>query len=614
MTELLKASIRDALSENSPSLNNVLVPSTGELELNDHLRNLSKQIHHKSNGIIANISTILDTFELDSSLPPASYEFALSELLLDDNDTVISPTVLFDGAGWMRDLSNEVAAVASWEENASNLSLLVMSDFDARRKESVVEEVMIDIYSNEENVDQSRCNEYDFPSPDPIWDGVYTDRSRIPPEVSFDVIKNTPLQSYLLRRDNQRNVIISEKERKTRRHIGVIDAGEAFDNFSVNGKVDPTAVFAYNIGAVSHLAALHDELSAKLKASSSFLHQNDTFHAKLRQLKNSFQNPKQLALDVAALEAEEGLTRIELMKHQMLHSVSLNLTLSRHSYMETSHASKDAHAERLNSAERVYKAARDEYLDYADASLDAVLFYFASLDDMQSIYNSMARELLEMIEEAGIESNVAQEVIHAEAEIERENEIVSINQIEVRGRALCEETKEFIEKVFWNLAECFHHAVSTSAGRQQFMFYICVAASLVLALSTVREIISLASAVLLRMFITPRLVREYGNLRFGMRWSNKPQTNMDSIVLPSSIKARIEQASKTASFARNRQLPLRNILLHGKTGCGKSVTAKAIAQSIPNLPYAICSGSDVFPLGKSARMIIFTVTVMYVLT
>lgn len=600
MTELLKASIRDALSENSPSPSNVLVPSTEALELNDHLRHLSKQIHDKSNGIIANISTILDTFDLDSSLPPASFDLAhLSELLLDDNDRVILPSVQFDGAVWMRDLYDGVAAVEAWEENASNLSLLVMTDFDARRKQNVVEEVMIDIYSNEENLDQPRYDEYDFPSPDPIWDGVYTDRSRILPEVSFNIIKNTPLQSYLLRRDNQRNVIISEKERKTRRHIGVIDAGEALKNVSVNGKIDPTAVFAYNIGAVSHLAALHDEFSAKLKALSSFLDQDDTFHAKLRQLKKSFQNPKQLAFDVAALEAEEGLTRIELMKHQMVHSTNVNLTRARQSYMETSHASKDAHAERLSIAERAYKAAREEYLDYSGASLDAVLSYFASLDDMQSIYNSMARELLEMIEEAGIESNVAQEVIHAEAEIERENEIVSINQIEVRGHALIEETKEFIEHVFVNLARCFHHAVSTSAGRQQFMFYICVVASLVLALSTVKEIISLTSAVLLRLFITPRLVREYGNLRFGTRWSSKAETHMDSIVLPTSIKARIEQASKTASFARNRQLPLRNILLHGKTGCGKSVTAKAIAQSIPNLPYAICSGSDAFPLGKS---------------
>ena len=92
-----------------------------------------------------------------------------------------------------------------------------------------------------------------------------------------------------------------------------------------------------------------------------------------------------------------------------------------------------------------------------------------------------------------------------------------------------------------------------------------------------------------------------------MRWSSKAQTQMGSIILPSPIKERIERASKTACFARKRRLPLRNILLHGNPGCGKSVTAKAIAQSIPSLPYALMSGSDVFPLGES-HIRIYTIT------
>jgi len=315
-------------------------------------------------------------------------------------------------------------------------------------------------------------------------------------------------------------------------------------------------------------------------------------------MKESFQNPKQLALDVVALETEGGLTRVELTKQQILLAVNLNSILDRQSYLEASHALNDVHAERVTIAEREYKAVRESYLDHTGASLDAILAYFTSLDDMKSIYSSLSRELLEMIEETAIESNVAQEMIHAEAEIERENEFVSINQIEEIGHARIQETKEFIENVFWTLARCFHHAVSTSTGRKQFVFYIGLAASLVLVVSTLKEIISLTCAFLLRLCITPRLVREYGNLRFRMRRSSEAQTQTNSIILPTKIKARIEQASKTASFARKRRLPLRNILLHGKPGCGKSVTAKAIAQSIPNLPYALMSGSDIFPLGN----------------
>ena len=138
--DLLKASIRDALSENALSLS---IPSggTGDPELNDHLRQLSTQIHDKSNEIVASISTILYTFDLATPLPPASSGLAhLNELLLGYNDEVVSPSVQFDGVVWMQDLSNEVSAIETWEENANNLSLLVMSDFDARRKTSAVEE------------------------------------------------------------------------------------------------------------------------------------------------------------------------------------------------------------------------------------------------------------------------------------------------------------------------------------------------------------------------------------------------------------------------------------------------------------------------------------------
>lgn len=612
MIELLKASIRDALSENALSLSNTFIPTPiiGDPELDDHLRQLAKQINDKTNEIVAKMSTIVDTFDLTTKLPPSFNSAHLNELLHGNDEVVTNQSVLFDGASWMQNIYDQVAAIEAWEENASNLSLLVISDFDARRNISAImeekeAEVMLELYKELNASAKKTLNddEYDSPPPDfdSIWDSVYAETSRIPPEVSLDIIKNAQLKSYLLRRDNMRDVVIvSEKERKTRRHIGVIDPGTLLQNVSVNGKVDPTAVFSYNIGAVTLLADLHDDISAGLMVSSRFLDRDDTFQSKLRRLKDSFQNPKHLALDVAALEAEEGLSRVEVMTEKMMHSISLNLTLCGQKYMQTSHASRDASVERMNIAEREYKAVREDHLDHAGASIDAVLAYFAALDDMKSIYTSTSRELLEMIEEAAIESNVAQEVIHAEAEIERENEFVSMNQIKLLGNAHIEEVIQSIENIFWNVAACFHHVVSTSTGRQQFVFYTGVVASLVLFLTTSKEIISLASAVILRLFVTPRLVREYGNLRTRMLWSSSEvQTKMDSIVLPPLVKERIEQSAKIASFASKRRFPMRNILLYGKPGSGKSVTAKAIAQSITSLPYAIMSGADVFPMGES---------------
>eukprot|EP00984_Skeletonema_dohrnii_P021914 scaffold11057_cov68-Skeletonema_dohrnii-CCMP3373.AAC.1 len=44
----------------------------------------------------------------------------------------------------------------------------------------------------------------------------------------------------------------------------------------------------------------------------------------------------------------------------------------------------------MSTAEREHKDAREGRLDHASASLEAVLAFLASLDDMKSIYSSTA--------------------------------------------------------------------------------------------------------------------------------------------------------------------------------------------------------------------------------
>lgn len=617
MIEQLVASIRDALSENALSLNNIFIESIHpdiDPDIQSNLRHLAIQIDDKVKDIVANASTILDTFELAMPLLPPSFDFNdQNELLLLDN---IDKFVLQSSVEWMEDIYEEVEGIASWEDNVQNLSFLVMPDFDATRntsstsmEENAAFQEMMSLYNELKSNTRKDFHKNlvdDHHDTQPLnysfWEVIYSDTSHIPPHFALETITNTPLKSYLLRSDNQRDVVISEKERKTRRHIGVIDTGTFYPNVTVNDKVDPAAVFSYNIGAISQLATLCDDISTKMIASSTFLRHGEVIQSQMRQLNESLQNPRELAFNVAALEIEESLLRIELMSQGLIHSINLNTTLSKKSYLETSLLLKDTSAERTSIAEREYKSIRESHIDHADSSLDALLVYFSALDDMKSIYYSTLRDLLEMVEEAAIEANVAQEVIHAEAEIERENEYVSINQIKLLGSAQIEEIVQSIENIFWNLAGCFHHIVSTSTGRQQFFFYISMIAALVLTISTIKEVISLGCAVILRLLTTPRLVRKYGNSRFRMRfWSDKAETQMDSIILSKPVKTRIEQAAKTALEASKRRFPMRNILLHGKPGCGKSMTAIAIAQSIHSLPYAIMSGADIFPMGKSLQ-------------
>ena len=81
-------------------------------------------------------------------------------------------------------------------------------------------------------------------------------------------------------------------------------------------------------------------------------------------------------------------------------------------------------------------------------------------------------------------------------------------------------------------------------------------------------------------------------MRLQLKWPGSKDKTPEEIVLPYDIQKRINVIVKVASAASARRFPLRSVLIHGKPGCGKSMIAKSIAQSIQILPYAMMSGSD----------------------
>lgn len=208
------------------------------------------------------------------------------------------------------------------------------------------------------------------------------------------------------------------------------------------------------------------------------------------------------------------------------------------------------------------------------------------------------RELQELKETARIESRVAREEINAEAEVERENEATSLEQIKLVGNALTQEIVQAVENIFWHLAGSLHHIVCTDEGRHQFLFYSVALASLVFVASTLKEGISLVCLFILRLFTAPRLVREYGNLRMRSTWWRYPR-EAEIVVLPDEIKDRMNVIVEVASAANLRGFPMRSILIYGQPGCGKSMVAKQLAKST-GLPYAMMSGGD----GKNLRSIL----------
>jgi hypothetical protein len=214
------------------------------------------------------------------------------------------------------------------------------------------------------------------------------------------------------------------------------------------------------------------------------------------------------------------------------------------------------------------------------------------------IMDYQIREFAKIHAEARSESRIATEEVHAEAAVERENEASSLERIQLVGKARLNEIIAACELFFRHLSEFLQHIV-TPLGREQFMFYVGAVAVLVFTVMTLKEMITLGCVCILRFVTAPRLVREYGNLNSQLNnWFPHQARETSEIVLPTNIKERIDIVVKVASVASKRQLPLRSVLIYGEPGSGKSMVAKEIAHSIPDLPFAIMTGADIYPMGE----------------
>lgn len=81
--------------------------------------------------------------------------------------------------------------------------------------------------------------------------------------------------------------------------------------------------------------------------------------------------------------------------------------------------------------------------------------------------------------------------------------------------------------------------------------------------------------------------------------SKAPTDPLESIVLAPTVEERIRSVAWTTIYARQNRAPYRNILLYGPPGTGKTMFAKSLARS-SNMDYAILTGGDIAPLGRSA--------------
>lgn len=318
----------------------------------------------------------------------------------------------------MQGIEHEVSVIEAWEIEAEKLSFIAIAAFQNLKSdtsnvmENSAEEAMTllktkagDMFDEIETEHEQRksaiSKRHKIHSDtnkilldEQTWkSGGFEVEEIIHPSIALETIKSLPLKTYKLRDDKQRDLGVSKGERRTRYHVGVIDQGDH------NAIVDPSAIFSYNIGAVSQLATALERISSMLSASMTFFQNqaslNDTVSTVKAQteLKGdySFKSPSQLASEVAALETEAALTRIIRHAQSVAASIRVNLINSRLASQLRSHASKSLSSERSSVVESDAIFEREVYADVSGSYLDRLLIYFEVLSEIKAVWTATER-------------------------------------------------------------------------------------------------------------------------------------------------------------------------------------------------------------------------------
>jgi hypothetical protein len=294
---------------------------------------------------------------------------------------------------------------------------------------------------------------------------------------------------------------------------------------------------------------------------------------------------------------------------------------------------------------------KEAYLLYSPSTLISSIhpryLYFSVYD-----IKICCREILQLRLELQREAELAGMKVSLEAEEERRNEQQSLMRIQVKGKAATREIIDVIATVCLQVSQGMQHMFFTVKGRLQFMFVLVVAALLAFGIVAAREMTVLGFAILQRLLMTPSIVREYGHTAdwIGRLTSiffapPKPPTCASSsrnhtpkIVLNPPLQHRLNGIMNATHQATTRRKgsgpapPLRNVLLYGPCGTGKSMVASFLAreqealrdagkqrhqQTSKNknktgrrtttttkkkIPYAIMSGADMAPLGSQGAL------------
>lgn len=180
--------------------------------------------------------------------------------------------------------------------------------------------------------------------------------------------------------------------------------------------------------------------------------------------------------------------------------------------------------------------------------------------------------------------------IHVDAVEERKNEVISMHHIGVLGEETRKAVIQIIEVTFEHLVHGIVYLLTNEEGRHQLLIAILAASILVFTVFLSKELINVLFCSLIRLMSKPRLVREWGSA------NSRDTSLMSRVVLSEKQKVRMRSIRTMIDRQISKKAPLRNIIIYGEVGTGKSMLARAIAEAAQGMPYACLSGADIAPL------------------
>ena len=200
---------------------------------------------------------------------------------------------------------------------------------------------------------------------------------------------------------------------------------------------------------------------------------------------------------------------------------------------------------------------------------------------MSQLYRSSQHETLSVIAQ-----------INVDAEKERMSESVAMESIRIVGEEARVAIVHMVEIIFEHIVHALMHILTRGEGRHQILIFVLTVSVLIFSITFCKELIKVIFNLMTIFISKPRLVREWGSFVS----CPEDQSRLSDIVLPLDERERLYTLCRSINSNRYNCAPLRNILIYGKAGTGKSMIARAIAESSLGMSYAVMSGADIAPL------------------